>query len=302
MSPFTIHHSRPHLHAPKTRAIDAPGPDPEHSAPMNPASRAWRPSPFLLFSLLLHAALLLAWLFWPGLWRWWLAAFVLDHLLLAAAGLWPRSTLLGPNITRLPAEAAARGEVAITIDDGPDPEVTPQVLAILAAHGARATFFCIGERAARHPQLVQAIVAGGHAVENHGQRHHTHAAFSGPAGWLREVGEAQATLEAITGQTPRFFRALAGLRNPFLDPVLHALGLRLASWSRRGYDTRARSAEVVLAALTRDLAAGDILLLHDGNAGARPGEAPLILAVLPRLLAELAALGLKPVTLRAVLP
>ena len=57
----------------------------------------------------------------------------------------------------------------------------------------------------------------------------------GPGGWRREVGQGAATLQAITGQAPRFYRAVAGLRNPWLDPVLHGLGLRLASWTRRGF-------------------------------------------------------------------
>lgn len=155
-------------------------------------------------------------------------------------------------------------------------------------------------RAAEHPELVRLMRAGGHAVENHGQRHPL--AFSGPAGWRREIATAQDTLTAITGVPPRFYRALAGLRNPFLDPVLHAQGLHLASWTRREFDTRARSADAVFAALTDELLAGDILLLHDGNAGAREGREPLILEVLPRLLQTLKSRGLRPVTLRDVLP
>ena len=59
------------------------------------------------------------------LWPWALGAVARNHVVLAAAGLWPRSQLLGPNWTRLPVRSVGRGEVAITIDDGPDPEVTP---------------------------------------------------------------------------------------------------------------------------------------------------------------------------------
>lgn len=262
--------------------------------------RAWRPAPLLLASVALHLGAVLLLVLRFDLWVWALGGVLLNHVALSAAGLWPRSTLLGPNLVRLPAAAVRRGEVAITIDDGPDPEVTPQVLAILASHGARATFFCIGERAAMHPALCRAIVAAGHAVENHGQLHRNHYALLGPGGWLREVGAAQATLHAITGQKPVFFRALAGLRNPFLDPVLHRLGLRLATWTRRGYDTRTADAECVLARLTRNLAAGDILLLHDGHSARTALGRPVILDVLPRLLDELAARRLATVTLRSV--
>ena len=254
----------------------------------------WRPSAFIVLSALIHLAAIALWIARPQIWPWALSALILSHAAVVIAGLLPRCSLLGPNLTHLPDEAIARKEVAITIDDGPDPELTPRVLEILAAHGAKASFFCIGERAARHPDIIQAIVAGGHRIENHGQRHRNHSAFFGPSGWLREVGEAQATLEALSGRAPQYFRALAGLRNPFLEPVLQQLGLRLASWTRRGYDTRTRDADCVLARLTQDLAAGDILLLHDGNTARTTAGEPVILAVLPRLLATLTERGLRP--------
>lgn len=217
--------------------------------------------------------------------------------MLMAAGLWPRSTCLGSNLVRLPAAATQRGEVAITIDDGPDPDITPQVLAVLAYHDAHATFFCIGERAAAHPELCSSIVAAGHRIENHGARHPTLLSLSGPAGWRREILAGQQTLKHVTGQRPRFYRAVAGLRNPFLDPVLHGLGLQLASWTRRGFDTKQRDPEKVLQRLTRQLAAGDILLLHDGNAARTLEGTGVIVSVLPRLLDEIRSRGLTPVTL-----
>ena len=257
----------------------------------------WRPTPFVCVSALLHVGCVLL-LFWePGFWRWALGALLFDHALICAASLLPRSTLLGANLVRLPEQAIRRGEIALTFDDGPDPEVTPKVLAILAAYEVKASFFCIGERAAAYPQLCREIVAAGHAVENHGQLHRKHYALLGLRGWRREVGAAQALLYSITGQQPRFFRALAGLRNPFLDPVLHHLGIGLASWTRRAYDTRTGNADIVFARLTKNLAAGDILLLHDGNAARTPQGNPVVLEVLPRLLKELAKHQLSLVTL-----
>lgn len=264
--------------------------------------KRWQPSPFLKFSIALHFALLAALVLRPASWPVLLSIFLLDHLLIAAIGMWPRSALLGANLVRLPVEAAARNEVAITIDDGPDPEVTPQVLAILAAHGAKASFFCIGERAAAHPELVRKMVEAGHAVENHGQRHRNHLALSGPAGWRRELADAQATLGALAGTPPVFYRALAGIRNPFLDPVLHSLGLHLASWTRRGFDTRNANPADVLKRLTATLVPGDILLLHDGHAARDSLGKPIILSVLPALLASLEQRQFKPVTLREACP
>ncbi|MCL2344770.1 MAG: polysaccharide deacetylase family protein [Desulfobulbus sp.] len=260
--------------------------------------RAWRPAPFVMASLIVAVAALIVLWFVPP-WRLWaLAVLLLNFAASTLAGLLPRCALLGENLTRLPPAAAQRGEVALTFDDGPDPEITPQVLHILDQHQIRATFFCIGEKAAAHPDLCRAMLARGHRLENHGQRHHTLLAFSGSGGWRREIGEAQKILERLGGQ-PRFFRPLAGLRNPMLDAVLHAAGLRLASWTRRGYDTRCGDADAVLARLTRHLAAGDILLLHDGNAARDAQGMPVVFTVLPRLLAELSARNLHPVPLDA---
>ena len=86
----------------------------------------WVPSPLLFASAALHLGAGAATLIRPRVWPWALGAVVLNHVVLTAAGLWPKSRLLGPNLTRLPARSALRGEVAITIDDGPDPEVTPR--------------------------------------------------------------------------------------------------------------------------------------------------------------------------------
>jgi peptidoglycan/xylan/chitin deacetylase (PgdA/CDA1 family) len=117
----------------------------------------------------------------------------------------------------------------------------------------------------------------------------------------REIATGQDSLVAVTGQRPCFFRPTAGLRSPFLEPILARQGLYLASWTRRGYDTRNRDADDVVRRLTTDLAAGDILLLHDGNAARTAAGQPVILAALPRVLDRAAAKGLNTITLRSTL-
>ena len=267
--------------------------------PPEARARAFRPSAFVSGSVALHAAAAGALILEPQLWPWALTAIVADHLALTTAGLWPRATLLGPNLTRLPQRAAARGEIAVTIDDGPDPQVTPAVLALLEEHAVRASFFCVGERIARHPQLAREIIARGHGLENHSQRHLRRFSLLGPGALRAEIAAAQESIVQATGVAPRFFRAPAGLRNLFLERELARAGLRLVSWTRRGFDTVTAEPERVLARLTRGLAAGDILLLHDGHAARTADGDPLILNVLPPLLAAVRAAGLKPVTLRA---
>ncbi len=258
----------------------------------------------------LHAVAAGAAVLLPGAWPWALAAVALNHAALTAAGLWPRSTLLGPNVRRLPVAAVARGFVAITVDDGPDPEVTPAVLDLLAAHRAHVTFFCIAEAARRHPALLRRIAAAGHSVQNHSDQHRHHFSLMGPRTMAREIADAQALLADLTGTAPIAFRAPAGLRNPLLDPLLHRLNLHLVSWTRRGFDTRDANPHRVLARLAGGLAAGDILLLHDGHArraatavGSKNGPArAVLLDVLPPLLQRCQAAGLRPVTLADALP
>jgi peptidoglycan/xylan/chitin deacetylase (PgdA/CDA1 family) len=244
------------------------------------------------------AALALAALpLWPQLWLWAVAALVLNHAVLAAASLWPRSQALGANLTRLPATAAARGEVALTIDDGPNPSITPILLDLLDVADVRATFFCIADKAEAHPQLLAEIVRRGHSVQNHSQSHGYRFSLLGPRGFEREIARSQAVFTRLLGHAPILFRAPAGLRNPFLGPVLHRHGLGLVSWTRRGFDTRERSPGKVLRRLTRSLSAGDILLLHDGAVAMADSGRPVSLLVLPALLRTIRDAGLNAVTL-----
>ena len=269
-------------------------------APESRAAPARRLSPLIRGSLWLHGGTALALLVRPRLWPWGIGALIADHLVLTAAGLWPRSTLLGPNWTHLPQQPGMRA-VAVTIDDGPDPEVTPRVLDLLDTRAARATFFCVGERVRRHPQLCRDIVRRGHAVENHTERHLHRFSLLGPAGIAAEIHRAQEAIGTATGEVPKFFRAPAGLRSPFLQPILARMQLQLASWTRRGFDTVTRDPEVVLRRLTSLMDSGDIVLLHDGHAARTAMGSPVILEVLPRLLDAITQAGLETITLRAAL-
>jgi peptidoglycan/xylan/chitin deacetylase (PgdA/CDA1 family) len=267
----------------------------------NPAARRWpraRYSALVTGTAAWHMALAAAVLLRPSAWPWWLAAMFANHLAVTVLGLWPRSSLLGPNWTQLPDTARNANALALTIDDGPDPLVTPQVLDLLDRYHVRATFFCIGARAQRYPALTREIAARGHAVENHSQVHVHTFSVTLPGALKREIAAAQQTLTELTGERPVFFRAPAGLRNLFLEPVLQKLDLRLAAWTRRGFDTRERDPERVAQRLLDGLAARDILLLHDGNAARTASGEPAIVAVLPRVLEAAHARGLRFVTLR----
>jgi peptidoglycan-N-acetylglucosamine deacetylase len=260
------------------------------------------PNLFLRLSFLLHLAAGGLLLIVPQYWLSVLAVIIIDHLMIVAAGLLPRCRLLGSNWTNLPAESVQRGEIALTIDDGPDPQVTPQVLDILDEFQAKATFFCIGERAAAYPQLCWEIVRRGHSIENHTQHHwHYFSLMLNPIKIEAEIAAAQQTFNSITGTTPRFFRPTAGLRNFLLQPVLAKLGLQLVSWTRRGFDTCEKNPQLVLAKLVKNLSSGDILLLHDGNAARTIKGEAVILEVLPALLSAVKQTNLTTVTLTTTL-
>ncbi|MEO8007750.1 MAG: polysaccharide deacetylase family protein [Betaproteobacteria bacterium] len=257
-------------------------------------AHSWGPSPLIWITLFLHAAGTVALLARPQWWPSILAALALNHVVLALIGLWPRSRLLGANMLRLPDAAASRNEIALTFDDGPDPDVTPKVLGILDSHQAKASFFVIGDKAAAHPELAREIVRRGHRIENHSLRHSNFFGFFVWAALRKDIGSAQEIIAEITGRAPAFFRSPMGIRNPLLDPVIARLGLRYITWTRRGFDTVARDPVIVLGRLTRQLSAGDILLLHDRRTG---HQRAMVLEVLPALLDRIAEAGLKPVSL-----
>jgi peptidoglycan/xylan/chitin deacetylase (PgdA/CDA1 family) len=261
----------------------------------------WRPSPFLAASAGLHGLALVTLAASPQSWSLVLAAILGNHLAIGAAGMFPRCGWLGPNITRLPVAAARGGLVGLTFDDGPDPEVTPAILDLLEKARARATFFCIGQRAEAHPDLVAAIRAHGHGVENHSYSHPNGFALRASDGLRREVVGAQNAIERAGGGRPTLFRAPAGIQNPWLAAVLSTAGLSLVSWTRRGFDTVTRDGARVASRLVHGLGPGDILLLHDGSSAVGAGGSPVVLEALPRVLDEMSRKGLRSEALHAVL-
>lgn len=274
-----------------------------HSAnavsPATSLRQIWWPTPALGATALLHAGGTAALIYDPLAWPWIGGGLLANHALLTAAGFAPRSGMLGPNLARLPTAAAARGEVALTFDDGPDPEVTPRVLDLLDTADMKASFFLVGERAERYPVLAREIVRRGHCVENHSFRHSPWFAFCGVGKARREIDRAQRAIADATGFLPVYFRAPFGIRSPLLEPALAAYGLRYVSWTRRGFDTVDRDAAKVFDRLARGLAAGDVLLLHDGAVSRARADGMGVLAPLHALLARLAERGLRSVTLRA---
>lgn len=257
----------------------------------------WKPNAVIKASIFTHGIVGIGLVVEPSSVLLWLSILACNHGILTIGGMLPRAKLLGPNITHLPQAAIAKRQIALTFDDGPDPLVTPLILDILEKHQAKATFFCIGNLAEKHPDLIKRIVLQGHQVENHSFSHKATFAFNGLNGISNEITRAQKALSQTSGRAPRFFRPMAGIRNPLLEPVLSKQGLRLVSWSRRGFDTQLRNPERLYRWLTKGLSAGQILMMHDGNAACCQGGNTVSVACLPAILRGIADAGLTTVTL-----
>lgn len=274
---------------------------PKHSAlDLKRLLTQWMPSPIIRASIGLHGAGLAGLAISLSFWAETLCLLAGNHVVLAM-GMHPRSKLLGPNLASLPSTQGEAQNIVLSFDDGPDPSVTPHVLDILDCFGAKASFFVIGERAMRYPELVRETLARGHSIENHTYHHPWSFAAWTPGAMLRELASAQAAITTVCGKTPIFFRAPAGLRSPLLDPVLAQLDLSLVSWSKRAYDGVQRCPEKALSRLTNKMAPGQILVMHDGNAAQSIAGIPMVIEILPRLLKAIDANGLRAVSLRQAL-
>jgi peptidoglycan/xylan/chitin deacetylase (PgdA/CDA1 family) len=192
-------------------------------------------------------------------------------LLFFVPDLWILAGLVVPNVGSLIPTATRfatdQREVWLTIDDGPEPATTIPMLDLLDRHGAKATFFAIGEKAFAHPELVAEIRRRGHTLGNHTQTHPL-AAFwlAGPRRTAREVDACDATLRCAGATASPWFRAPAGIKTFFLRRVLADRGRVLVGWSARGRETFSASPVAPLRRLQRNLCPGAILLVHESAA------------------------------------
>ncbi len=214
-----------------------------------------------------------------------LAPLFLSHLLLLYATLVANSQWWGPVLTAFDTK---EDEVWLTIDDGPSPLHTIQMLDVLERFGARATFFVIGVHAEKHPHLVTEILARGHAVANHTFSHPARTFWcAGPRRIAREIDRCAETLRSTPTRPNLFFRAPVGIKSPFLHPAVARRGLHLVGWTVRGLDTVRRDAGEVAGRIEKRIKPGAIILLHEGHQTARdPGFGPRCLELTLQRLSE----------------
>ena len=220
-----------------------------------------RPHAWIWLALALHLGVALVW--WRWGWALGLACLFATHMLFLWGTMRPQSRLFGPVLSRLP---TTRKAVWLTVDDGPSHE-TQAMLDLLDRYGAKATFFLVADRAAARPELAREILRRGHGIGNH-SRSHPQAWFwaLGPRRMTAEIDQAQTTLRDITGQAPRWFRAVVGMANPFVSASLKKNGLARVAWSARGFDGVMGQADKIIARIVDGLQPGAIVLLHEGAA------------------------------------
>ncbi len=226
------------------------------------------------------------------------AALAVGGLLLAAHAS-PALTAVAPLRRRLLPGLSGQGRpggVALTFDDGPDPYGTPAVLDALDALDWSATFFLLGGQAVRHPGVAREVVARGHEVALHGSGHPNHLRLS-PGRVRADLVRGRAQVEQAAGVPVSLFRPPYGVLSGGTALAARALGLRTVLWTAWGRDWLVRPPEQVVRTMTRGLADGGTLLLHDSDCTSQPGSWRATAACLPLLAEELDGRGLEVRTL-----
>jgi peptidoglycan-N-acetylglucosamine deacetylase len=196
------------------------------------------------------------------------------------------SPVFGPPIRRLATRDRA---VALTFDDGPNPDATPVVLDALAARRVKATFFILGRHAERWPDLVKRVADEGHSIGNHGY-YHRKLHFKSPGYVRRDLQLGTAAIERAAHVRPSLFRAPHGFRSPWVTAIARSLGQRTVGWSLGVWDSDRPGVEAIAERTVRGASPGSILLLHDGDgydpSGDRMQTAHAVPLIVDRLLAQ----------------
>ncbi len=158
---------------------------------------------------------------------------------------------------------AGKMKLALTFDDGPDPDSTPALLALLQKKNVRAAFFCVGERVERHPDVAKRIHGEGHLIGNHTHRHSVFTNFYFTSRLAREIERAQQAIARATGLVPRFYRPPAGLTNPHAACAVRRLGLDVIGWQSGRFDRNSRAPAAIIKRIVRTARDGGIVALHD---------------------------------------
>ena len=203
------------------------------------------------------------------------------------------SPLFGPALGRIQSD---RKVVALTFDDGPNPDATPQILDTLKEKGVRATFFILGSHAERWPELVRRISAEGHQIGNHGYFHRK-LHFKSPFYVSRDIRLGLRAIKRAGAPAPRYFRAPHGFRSPWTTPIASSYGERTVGWSLGVYDSDLPGVDEIVKRTLEGVSPGSIVLLHDGDGYNPDGDRTQTAAAVPLIIDRLKEQGYEFATL-----
>ena len=221
------------------------------------------------------------------------SAAVLSAGALAWGAFERNSPLFGRVQDRLPADDPI---VALTFDDGPNPEATPAILDALGAAGVHATFFVLGRHADRWPDLVARTAREGHVIGNHGY-YHRKLIWRTPRYVREDITLGTAAIERAGGARPRLFRAPHGQRSPWVSPIARAEGQRTVGWTLGVWDTARPGSDVIADRVVRGVRPGSIVLLHDGDGYDPSGDRMQTARAVPAIIRGLRERGFSFATL-----
>jgi len=195
---------------------------------------------------------------------WWIFLLFICWLLLTIAG----SAFIGWNyhFKSLNSNSTInKNQIAITFDDGPNLEFTPQVLKLLNVFNAKATFFCIGKNIESNPELFKKIIAENHTIGNHTYSHTNSFGFLNTEKVVSELEQTNAIIKEHSGLEVLLYRPAFGVTNPNIKRAVKTLGLQSIGWNKRSLDTRNLSEKAILNRITKNIKKGDVILLHDSS-------------------------------------
>ncbi len=220
------------------------------------------------------------------------AALLLANLFDVNSSFWAKTLWRAPRDTNA---------VALTFDDGPDPEFTAPILAILEEKRVLAAFFVVGVHARAHPELLAKVHRAGHSVGNHSDTHDLSFHFKFWGALRREVDGCNAAIAAAIGRTPALFRSPQGFKSPALGDVLRENSMIAIGWQVRGRDAVSQNVDAIVHRIVASAKPGGVILLHDGAQVGGSADRSATLAALPVIIDRLRATGLRFVRLDELL-
>jgi peptidoglycan/xylan/chitin deacetylase (PgdA/CDA1 family) len=193
------------------------------------------------------------------------------------------SPLFGPALGRIAGDGKV---VALTFDDGPNPDATPLILDTLAEKGVPATFFVLGSHAERWPELVRRVAQEGHQLGNHGYFHRK-LQFKSPFYVSRDIRLGIRAIKRAGAPAPRYFRAPHGFRSPWTTPIALSYGERTVGWSLGVWDSDRPGVDEIVRRTLEGVSPGSIVLLHDGDGYNPDGDRMQTAAALPHIIDRL---------------